>query len=54
MLGAMISNMKLGKETPLKNNNKNKPAAQAAGADPSQCSFTHRQSPPIQQNCRNS
>ena len=32
----------------------NKPAAQAAGADPSRCSFTNRQSPPIQQSCRNS
>ena len=32
----------------------NKPAAQAAGADPSRCSFTNRQSPPIQQNRRNS
>ena len=33
---------------------KNKHAAQAAGADPYQCSFTNRQSPPIQQNRRNS
>ena len=27
-----------------------KPAAQAAGADPSQCKSTRRQNPPIQQN----
>ena len=32
----------------------NKPAAQAAGADPSRCSSTNRQSPSIQQNRRNS
>ena len=31
----------------------NKPAAQAAGADPSQCNFTSRQIPLIQQNCPN-
>ena len=29
---------------------KNKPAAQATGADPSQCSFTNRQNPSIHQN----
>ena len=29
---------------------KNNPAAQAAGADPSQCNQTNRQNPPIQQN----
>ena len=28
----------------------NNPAAQAAGADPSQCNSTSRQNPPIQQN----
>ena len=32
---------------------KNKPAAQAAGADPSWWSSTNGQNPPIQQNCRN-
>ena len=32
---------------------RNKPAAQAAGTDPSRCSFTNRQNPHIQQNCRN-
>ena len=32
----------------------NKPDAQAAGADPSQCIFTDRQSPSIQQNRHNS
>ena len=32
---------------------KYKPAAQAAGADPSRWSFTSRQNPPIQQNRRN-
>ena len=32
---------------------KNKPAAQAAGADPSRWSSTNRQNPRIQQNCRN-
>ena len=31
----------------------NKPAAQAAGADPSQCNSASRQNPPIQQNHRN-
>ena len=31
----------------------NKPAAKAAGADPSRCNSTSRQSPPIQQNRRN-
>ena len=31
----------------------NKPAAQAAGADPSQCNSTNKQNPPIQQNRRN-
>ena len=31
----------------------NKPTAQAAGAAPSQCNFTNRQNPLIQQNCRN-
>ena len=31
----------------------NKPAAQAAGADPSQWSSTIRQNPPVQQNLRN-
>ena len=33
---------------------KNKPAAQAAGADPFQCNSTNKQNLPIQQNCRNS
>ena len=32
---------------------KYKPAAQAAGADPSQCNFTNRQNSPIQLNCHN-
>ena len=32
---------------------RNKPAAQAAGADPSRWSSTSRQNLPIQQNCRN-
>ena len=32
----------------------NKPAAQATGADPSRCNSTSRQSPPFQQNRRNS
>ena len=32
----------------------NKPAAQAAGADPSRCNSTNRQNQPIQQNGRNS
>ena len=31
----------------------NKPAAQAADADPSQCKSTSRQNPPIKQYCRN-
>ena len=31
----------------------NKPAAQAADIDPSQCNYTSRQNPPIQKNCRN-
>ena len=30
-----------------------KPAAHAAGADPSQCNSTSRQNPLIQQNCLN-
>ena len=33
---------------------KNKPAAQAAGADPSRCNFINRQNTPFQQNRRNS
>ena len=32
---------------------KNKPAAQAAGADPSQCNSTNRQNSPLQLNCCN-
>ena len=32
----------------------NKPAAQAAGADPFRCNFNNRQNLPIQQNRRNS
>ena len=31
----------------------NNPAAQAAGADPSQFNFTNSQNPPLQQNCHN-
>jgi hypothetical protein len=31
----------------------NKPAAQAAGANPSQCNSTVAQNPPLQQNCCN-
>ena len=32
----------------------NKPAAQAADADPSRCNSTNRQNPHSKQNCRNS
>ena len=44
----------LRKGVKKKSAEKNKPAAQAAGADPSRCSFTNTQSSPIQQNRRNS